>query len=62
MNNSPYLKKCKGCSLNIGKKNVVKECLIYLTNNKSRIIESRKKDNYIKPYETLNNIIKKMNE
>ncbi|PKK67821.1 hypothetical protein RhiirC2_783026 [Rhizophagus irregularis] len=62
LNNSPYLEKCEGCERNIGKKNnEKKECLIYLENNISRIIERRKENNYIKPYETLNNIIEKNN-
>ncbi|CAB4439657.1 unnamed protein product [Rhizophagus irregularis] len=59
-NNSPFLIKCEGCHRNIGKKNKEKkECLIYLENDISRIIERRKEDNFIKPYETLNNIIEK---
>uniref|UniRef100_U9U2G9 Uncharacterized protein n=1 Tax=Rhizophagus irregularis (strain DAOM 181602 / DAOM 197198 / MUCL 43194) TaxID=747089 RepID=U9U2G9_RHIID len=48
LNNSSYLKKCEGCSRNI-------------KNEYSRKIERRKDDGLIKPYETLNNIIKKNN-
>ncbi|PKY52485.1 hypothetical protein RhiirA4_447277 [Rhizophagus irregularis] len=61
LNNSPYLKKCEGCSRNISKKKGNKECLIYLENEYSRKIERRKDDGLIKPYETLNNIKKKNN-
>ena len=35
--------------------------MIFVENEISRIIERRKEDNYIKPYETLNNIIEKNN-
>ncbi|CAB4418819.1 unnamed protein product [Rhizophagus irregularis] len=61
-NNSPFLTKCEGCYRNIGKKKKEKkECLIYLEDDISRMIERRKEDNFIKPYETLNNIIGKNN-
>ncbi|PKC03282.1 hypothetical protein RhiirA5_423998 [Rhizophagus irregularis] len=59
MNNSPYLKACEGCSRNISKKKGSKECLIYIDNEISRKIERCKEEEFIKPYETLNNIIKK---
>ncbi|PKY26184.1 hypothetical protein RhiirB3_441412 [Rhizophagus irregularis] len=58
INNSPFLKKCEGCSKNISKKKGTNERLIYL-GEFSRKIERRKEENLIKPYETLNNIIKK---
>ncbi|PKK76490.1 hypothetical protein RhiirC2_772459 [Rhizophagus irregularis] len=61
LNNSPSLKKCEGCIKNISKKKGSKECLIYLEGECSRVIEKRKEEGVIKPYETLNNIIKKMN-
>ncbi|PKB99447.1 hypothetical protein RhiirA5_429683 [Rhizophagus irregularis] len=60
LNNSPFLKKCEGCYRNISKKKMEKkECLIYIENDSSRIIERRKEEDFIKPYETLNNIINK---
>ncbi|PKY53048.1 hypothetical protein RhiirA4_471057 [Rhizophagus irregularis] len=59
INNSPFLKKCEGCSKNISKKKGTNECLIYLEGEFSRKIERRKEENLIKPYGTLNNIIKK---
>ncbi|PKK64638.1 hypothetical protein RhiirC2_787214 [Rhizophagus irregularis] len=60
LNNSPFLKKCEGCYRNISKKKMEKkECLIYIENYSSRIIERRKEEDFIKPYETLNNIINK---
>jgi hypothetical protein len=55
------LKTCEGCIKNISKKKGSKECLIYLEGECSRVIEKRKEEGVIKPYETLNNIIKKMN-
>lgn len=57
MNNSPELKKCEGCIRNISKKKDAKECLIYLEGDNSRTIEKRNEKEYIKPYETLNNIM-----
>ncbi|PKC56954.1 hypothetical protein RhiirA1_473237 [Rhizophagus irregularis] len=62
MNNSSFLKKCEGCDRNVSRKNKGNgECLIYIENDISRIIEKRNEENYIKPYETLNNIIVKNN-
>ncbi|PKY25506.1 hypothetical protein RhiirB3_388813 [Rhizophagus irregularis] len=55
LHNSPNLKACEGCDRNISKKKGTKECLIYIENEISRKIE----DEFIKPYETLNNILKK---
>ncbi|PKY55306.1 hypothetical protein RhiirA4_427411 [Rhizophagus irregularis] len=60
LNNSPRLKECQGCDRNISKKKGNNnECLIHIENEISRIVERRKEENDIKPYETLNNIIKK---
>lgn len=59
INNSPSLKKCEGCTKNISKKKETKECLIYLEGEFSRTIEKRNEEGVLKPYETLNNIIKK---
>ncbi|POG62436.1 hypothetical protein GLOIN_2v1846470 [Rhizophagus irregularis DAOM 181602=DAOM 197198] len=59
LNNSPQLKKCQGCYRNISKKKGSKECLIYIENEICRNLDRRKEEDYIKPYETLNNIIKK---
>ncbi|PKK61632.1 hypothetical protein RhiirC2_791518 [Rhizophagus irregularis] len=59
LHNSPNLKACEGCDRNISKKKGTKECLIYIENEISRKIEKRKEDEFIKPYETLNNILKK---
>lgn len=62
INNSPFLRKCEGCFRNIRKKNREnKECLIYIEEEASRLIEKRKENNYIKLYEILNNIINKNN-
>lgn len=57
--NSPNLIPCEGCFRNISKKKEKKECLIYIKNDISRKIEKRKENEFIKPYETLNNILKK---
>ncbi|PKY51900.1 hypothetical protein RhiirA4_424850 [Rhizophagus irregularis] len=59
LHNSPNLIPCEGCFRNIGKKKEKKECLIYINNDFSRKIEKRKENEFIKPYETLNNILKK---
>ncbi|PKY43933.1 hypothetical protein RhiirA4_458056 [Rhizophagus irregularis] len=59
MNNSPLLTICEGCGRNISKKAGSKICLIYIENKNSRVIETRKEEGAIKPYETLNNLIKK---
>ncbi|PKB94880.1 hypothetical protein RhiirA5_437856, partial [Rhizophagus irregularis] len=60
LNNSPRLEECKGCYRDISKKKKKNnECLIYIENEISRKIDRRKEENDIKPYETLNNIIKK---
>lgn len=59
MNNSPLLKVCESCDRNVSKKKDSKICLIYLENKNSRIIETRRKEGAIKPYEILNNLIKK---
>ncbi|EXX73798.1 hypothetical protein GLOIN_2v1771092 [Rhizophagus irregularis DAOM 181602=DAOM 197198] len=59
LHNSPRLEECKGCYRNISKKKGNNECLIYIENEISRKIDRRKEENDIKPYETLNNIIKK---
>ncbi|POG53486.1 hypothetical protein GLOIN_2v29323, partial [Rhizophagus irregularis DAOM 181602=DAOM 197198] len=59
LNNSPQLKKCQGCFRNISKKKGSNECLIYIENEICRNLDRRKEEDYIKPYETLNNIIKK---
>ncbi|PKY32299.1 hypothetical protein RhiirB3_450385 [Rhizophagus irregularis] len=61
LNNSPRLEECKGCYRDISRKKGNNECLIYIENEISRKIDRRKEENDIKPYETLNNIIKKMN-
>ncbi|GBC52728.2 hypothetical protein GLOIN_2v1472384 [Rhizophagus irregularis DAOM 181602=DAOM 197198] len=45
MNNSPYLKACKGCSRNISKKKESKECLIYIDNEISKKLKDEKKKN-----------------
>jgi uncharacterized protein YheU (UPF0270 family) len=50
---------CEGCYRNVSKKKKDKECLIYIENEVSRKIEKRKVEDFIKPYETLNNILKK---
>lgn len=59
INNSPSLKQCEGCTKNISKKKETKECLIYLEGEFSKTIEKRNEEGVLKPYETLNNIIKK---
>ncbi|PKY17715.1 hypothetical protein RhiirB3_430384 [Rhizophagus irregularis] len=59
LNNSPFLKKCKGCDKNISRKKNAKEFLIYIENENSRIIERRKEEDAIKPFEMLNNIMLK---
>ncbi|PKY55318.1 hypothetical protein RhiirA4_427419 [Rhizophagus irregularis] len=50
---------CESCDRNVSKKKDSKICLIYLENKNSRIIETRRKEGAIKPYEILNNLIKK---
>ncbi|PKC12753.1 hypothetical protein RhiirA5_372843 [Rhizophagus irregularis] len=59
LHNSPNLIHCEGCFRNISKKKGKKECLIYINNDISRKIEKRKENEFIKPYETLNNILEK---
>ncbi|PKY31997.1 hypothetical protein RhiirB3_449892 [Rhizophagus irregularis] len=60
LNNSPNLIACKGCHRDIRKKKGKnEECLIYIDNEFSRKLEKRKEEEFIKPYETLNNILKK---
>ncbi|CAB5362275.1 unnamed protein product [Rhizophagus irregularis] len=58
-NNSPNLTICEGCEKNISKKASSNQCLIYIENKHSRIIDTRKEEDTIKPFETLNNLIKK---
>lgn len=59
MEESPILIKCHGCERNIKRNKDNNECLIYLENDSSRLIRKRIKDQGIKPYETLGNIIEK---
>lgn len=58
--NSPILKKCEGCELNISKDRFKEkrkqECLIYLNNDESRILTERKEGEFLKPYKTWQNI------
>ncbi|PKC00469.1 hypothetical protein RhiirA5_428137 [Rhizophagus irregularis] len=63
LDNSPELVKCSGCEKNVSKKNNKEDengfCLIYINNQKSRIIKKRVEKQFLKPYESLRNIIKK---
>ncbi|GBC34182.2 hypothetical protein GLOIN_2v1777478 [Rhizophagus irregularis DAOM 181602=DAOM 197198] len=63
LDNSPELVKCSGCEKNVSKQNNKEDengfCLIYINNQKSRIIKKRVEKQFLKPYESLRNIIKK---
>ncbi|EXX74870.1 hypothetical protein GLOIN_2v1824527 [Rhizophagus irregularis DAOM 181602=DAOM 197198] len=59
LNNSPNLIGCEGCDRNVSKKKGNGECLIYIEKEISRKIEKRKEEDFIRPYETLNNILTK---
>ncbi|PKB96285.1 hypothetical protein RhiirA5_435086 [Rhizophagus irregularis] len=61
LNNSPNLIGCEGCHQNVSKKKGNGECLIYIENEISRKIEKRNEKDFIRPYETLNNILTKNN-
>lgn len=58
-NNSLELIKCKGCSKNIKLKNCKDTCFIYINNEISRKINIRKVNEYVKPYESYDNLVHK---
>lgn len=60
-NNFPELINCKGCSKNIRLTCSKDQCFIYINNEVSRKVTTRKENEYVKPYETLENLIFKNN-